>query len=125
VEEALKKAFRPEFLNRIDEVIIFESLTREQIQHIVDLMMRDVQKRLEEHRVTVELTPAAREWLAREGFDRVFGARPLRRAIQRFVESPLSRRILSGEVKEGGRVVVDAGKDGLVFRSAEAAPAEV
>ena len=120
IEEALKKAFRPEFLNRIDEVVIFDPLTQEQIEEIVGLMMDEVGKRLEERGVTAELTPAARQWLAKEGFDPVFGARPLRRAVQRYVENPLSKAILAGEFPEGSHIVVDADKDGLTFRKVEA-----
>jgi ATP-dependent Clp protease ATP-binding subunit ClpC len=119
VEEALKQAFRPEFLNRLDEIVIFDPLTQEQIQTIVGLMMADVAKRLEERGVTAELTDDARVWLAKEGFDPTFGARPLRRAIQRFVENPLSKEILAGNFQEGDHVVVDVGPDGLAFRTAK------
>ncbi|MSQ21972.1 MAG: AAA family ATPase [Dehalococcoidia bacterium] len=119
VEDALKRAFRPEFLNRIDEIVIFDPLTQEQIERIVGLMMGEVSKRLAERGVTAELTPAARVWLAKEGFDPTFGARPLRRAMQRHVENPLSKAILAGEFKDGDRVVVDAGPEGLAFRKAE------
>ena len=120
LEEALKKTFRPEFLNRVDEVVIFDPLTQDQIEEIVGLMMGEVGKRLAERGVTAELTPAAREWLAREGFDPVFGARPLRRALQRYVENPLSKGILAGDFPEGSHVAVDAGEQGLTFRKAEA-----
>ena len=119
VEEALKKAFRPEFLNRLDEIVIFDPLTQEQIEQIVGLMMAEVEKRLEEQGVTAELTPAASAWLAREGFDPTFGARPLRRAVQRYVENALSKAILSGEFKEGDRIVVDTSDQGLTFRKAK------
>src|SRR6185503_13936217 len=112
VNEALKRTFRPELLNRIDEIIVFKPLELEHIVKIVDIMMKDLRARLAERQVEVELTEAARQWLAKEGFDPVYGARPLRRAIQRFVESPLSRKVLAGELGEGDRVVVDAGKDG-------------
>ncbi len=115
IESALKQTFRPELLNRIDETIIFQPLTQEQIKQIVDLMMRDVQKRLTERKVTVEITEAAREWLAKQGFDPTFGARPLRRTIQRQVENPLSKRILTGEFKEGDSIIVDVEQEGLVF----------
>ena len=115
IEDALKKAFRPEFLNRIDEIIIFDPLTHEQIQTIVNLMVKEVEARLSEHQVTISLTEAAREWLAREGFDPVFGARPLRRAIQRQVENPLAKKILGGEFAPGDHVLVDAGEGGLTF----------
>jgi len=115
VEDALKKAFRPEFLNRIDDVIVFSPLTEEQIKSIVDLVMKDVQKRLAERRIAVELTEAAKAKIAKEGFDPAFGARPLRRTMQRLVENPLSTKILEGEFKEGDRVTVDVGPDGFTF----------
>src|SRR5581483_5493600 len=97
VEEDLKRAFRPEFLNRIDEVILFHSLDREQIKAIVDLQLQEIAERLREQNITIELTEAAREYLAQVGYDPQFGARPLRRTLQRRVESPLSRRLLEGE----------------------------
>ena len=116
VETALKKAFRPELLNRIDEVIIFQALTPEEILQIVDLQLREVQKRLAEQKVSVELTPAAREWLAKEGYDPTFGARPLRRAIQRHIENNISRELLRGAYKEDDVIMVDAGPHGLEFQ---------
>jgi ATP-dependent Clp protease ATP-binding subunit ClpC len=115
VEDALKSTFRPEFLNRIDEIIIFEALTAEQIHGIVDLMIEEVRNRVAERQVSITLTEAAREWLANEGFDPVYGARPLRRAIQRFVKTPLSKRILARELSEGDEVLIDASEDGLTF----------
>ena len=117
IDSALKHTFRPEFLNRIDEIVIFQPLTEEQIKQIVDLMMNEVQKRLADRKITVELTEAAKVELAKEGFDPVFGARPLRRTIQRRVENPLSTKILEGEFKEGARVLVDVGADGFSFVS--------
>jgi len=117
VESALKRTFRPEFLNRIDEVVIFNPLTEEEIKQIVDLMMKEVRSRLEEKKITVELTEEAKARLASEGFDPVFGARPLRRTIQRQVENPLSKKILEGDFKEGDRVVVGVGADGFTFTS--------
>jgi ATP-dependent Clp protease ATP-binding subunit ClpC len=98
VETALKRAFRPEFLNRIDDTIVFHPLTQKQIIEIVELMIRDVQRRPEEREITFELTSDAEHWLAKEGFDPVYGVRPLPRAIQRQVENPLARMVLSGEV---------------------------
>jgi ATP-dependent Clp protease ATP-binding subunit ClpC len=115
IEGALKQTFRPEFINRIDEIIIFEPLTEEQIREIVDLMMKEVQARIEDRNMTVVLTDEAKSWLAHEGFDPMFGARPLRRTIQREVENPLSKKILMGEFKEEDRVKVDSSPDGLVF----------
>ncbi len=122
IEDALKKAFRPEFLNRIDDVIIFDPLSVEQIGSVVDLMMADVSDRLAEHGVSIELTDAARHWLVKEGFDSVYGARPLRRAIQRFLENDLSRQILAGDVSDGDLVTVDAGDDGLTFAAKHVLP---
>ena len=125
VNEALKRAFRPEFLNRIDETIIFHPLTQDQIIQVVDLMVRDVRNRLAEQGISFELTPAASEWLAREGFDQVFGARPLRRAVQRHLENPLSKGILAGEFPEGTHVVVDASGSGLVLTKEAGVPQPV
>ena len=115
IETAMKQTFRPEFLNRLDEIVIFQSLTEEQIKQIVDLMMNDVKKRLAERKITVELTEEAKAKLAKEGFDPAFGARPLRRTLQRQVENPLSTKILQGEFKEGDRVLVDTGPKGFTF----------
>ncbi|MBI2873036.1 MAG: AAA family ATPase [Chloroflexi bacterium] len=123
VEEALKKTFRPEFLNRVDETIVFEPLTEEQIRQIVGLMVKEVQRRLEERGITIEVTEKASEWLAREGFDPVYGARPLRRAVQKHVESALARRVLAGEFREGDHVLVDATEEGLTFQGARVAQA--
>ena len=115
IESALKQTFRPEFLNRIDEIIIFQPLTEEQIREIVDLMMKEVQARIEDRKITVVLTEEAKSWLAGEGFDPNFGARPLKRTIQREVENPLSKKILLGEFEEGDKVKVDLSPEGLVF----------
>jgi ATP-dependent Clp protease ATP-binding subunit ClpC len=107
IEKALKGTFRPEFLNRIDEIIMFSALTLEQMQEIVTLQMKEIRTRLEEHGLKVELTTAAREWLAAEGYDQNLGARPLKRALQKYVESPLSVSLLSGQYAEGDTVIVD------------------
>jgi ATP-dependent Clp protease ATP-binding subunit ClpC len=127
IEKALKSTFRPEFLNRIDEIITFSSLTREQMREIVDLQMSEVQGRLSEHGLNVQLTDAARNWLAEVGYDPDFGARPLRRALQKHVESPLSVSVLSGEFNGGDTILVDVDmdKNQLVFRSiSQGIPAE-
>ena len=118
IEKALKSTFRPEFLNRIDEIITFSPLSREQVAEIVDLQMKEVEERLAEKGLSVELKPAAREWLADQGYDPAFGARPLRRALQKYVESPLSVRLLSGEFGSGDTIVVDVDPDKkeLVFQ---------
>ncbi len=118
IEKALKSTFRPEFLNRIDEIIMFSPLSTEQMLEIVDLQMKEVRARLEDHGLKVELTQEAREWLAAEGYDASFGARPLKRALQKYVESPLSISLLSGEFAEGDTVIVDLDKEEkkIVFR---------
>ena len=115
VDAALKRAFRPEFLNRIDETIVFQPLSQEQIVSIVQLMVNDVKKRLEDRDISFELTGDAATWLAKEGFDPVYGARPLRRVIQRQLENPLARSVLSGELEAGSHLVVDAGTEGLTI----------
>ncbi len=107
IEKALKATFRPEFLNRIDEIIMFSPLTKEDMLQIVDLQIRALQERLEEQGLHLELTTAAREWLAEIGYDPNFGARPLQRAIQKHVEGPLAIRLLSGEFNPGDVVLVD------------------
>ncbi len=130
IESGLKKTFRPEFLNRIDEIIIFHGLTQEHVKQIVDLQMREVAERLAEHGVTIELTEAAREWLAREGYDPQFGARPVRRTLERYVENPLAKRLLAGEFNDGDTIVVDAvedmdGKPQLTFAARPQGPIAV
>jgi ATP-dependent Clp protease ATP-binding subunit ClpC len=130
IQDGLKKTFRPEFLNRIDEIIIFHTLTLEHMEQIVDLQMQEIRERLEERGIIVDLTEAARKWLAKEGYDAAFGARPLRRTLQRYVESPLSKRILRGEFEAGDHVLADvrepAGEGkGLVFRKQEPIPVEL
>ena len=107
IEDALKRNFRPEFLNRIDEVIIFSSLSIENVERIVALQLHEVQGRLKEKGVKIELTAAASRWLAKQGYDQQFGARPLRRAIQKFIEGPLSMELLTGKFKSGDIILVD------------------
>ncbi len=111
IESGLKRTFRPEFLNRIDEVIIFQGLTPEHVKQIVDLQMREVAERLAEHGVMIELTEAARQWLAKEGYDPQFGARPVRRTLERYVENPLAKRLLGREFNDGDTITVDAAED--------------
>src|SRR5450759_5941873 len=120
IEKALKGTFRPEFLNRIDEIIMFSPLTIEQMEKIVTLQMKEIQDRLTDFGVKVELSASARKWLAKTGYDPAFGARPLRRALQKFVESPLSVSLLSRDFKEGDHVMVDLDdQQNLVFKKAE------
>ena len=120
IDEALKKTFRPEFINRIDEIIIFEPLSEEHVVEIVQMQMKEVQARLSEQGgLSIILTEAARLWLAKQGFDDDFGARPLRRALQRFVESPLSVKLLKGEFNAGDIIHIDEVDNELVFERAE------
>jgi ATP-dependent Clp protease ATP-binding subunit ClpB len=103
----LRSQFRPEFLNRVDEIVLFKPLTLEEIERIVDLLAGDVQRRLADRRLTLDLTEEARDFIAREGYDPVYGARPLRRFIQREVETRIGRALLSGEIRDGATIVVD------------------
>ena len=124
ISKALKGTFRPEFLNRIDEIITFSPLSLEDMSRIVDLQMKEIQERLSEHGLKVELTPAARAWLAKTGYDPAFGARPLNRALQKYVESPMSISLLSGEFQTGAQVLADVDPSGekLVFRKKDELP---
>jgi ATP-dependent Clp protease ATP-binding subunit ClpB len=113
---SLRAQFRPEFLNRIDEIVIFHSLSLEQLKQIVEIQFTNLRKRLAERRLEIELSDSAKELLAKEGFDPVYGARPLKRAIQRLIQDPLSLKLLQGEFKEGDFVEVDRKGDELIFR---------
>jgi ATP-dependent Clp protease ATP-binding subunit ClpC len=115
----VRKLFRPEFLNRLDEIIVFHELSKEHLRQIVDLNIKDLEKRIGERKVGLELTDKAKDWLSEKGYDPVFGARPLRRIIERYVENPLSSKLLRGELKEGDtiKVDVDKEKDELTFNS--------
>jgi ATP-dependent Clp protease ATP-binding subunit ClpC len=115
IEKAMRETFRPEFLNRIDEIIIFEPLTLQQVERIVDLQMKEIAERLQDAGIGIHLTEPARLWLAQKGYDPQFGARPLRRALQRFVENALSTQLLKGEVRNGDLVVIDEVNGALVF----------
>lgn len=121
IEKALKSTFRPEFLNRIDEIIVFSSLSKKDMEKIVKLQMEDIRSRLSEHGLRVELTETATAWLANEGFDPAFGARPLKRALQKHVESPLSISLLSGDFVRGDTVIVDIEDEKVVFKKKETA----
>jgi ATP-dependent Clp protease ATP-binding subunit ClpC len=111
----MRKLFRPEFLNRIDATVVFRALGVEQIRSIVDLLLARVQNQLTEQQMTLEVSDAAKEFLVEKGYDHVYGARPMRRAIQNYVEDPLSEGLLHGQYKPGQTVVVDRGEDGLVM----------
>ncbi|WP_078060424.1 ATP-dependent Clp protease ATP-binding subunit [Desulfotomaculum copahuensis] len=124
VTDELKRTFRPEFLNRLDEIIVFHSLTAEHIREIVGLMLQDVAARMQENDVIIDVTEAARDLLAKEGFDEQYGARPLRRAIQRQIEDRLSEEMLKGTFKPGDRVVIDAAEGRItVHRAGDGAAA--
>jgi ATP-dependent Clp protease ATP-binding subunit ClpB len=115
VNQVLQAHFRPEFLNRIDEIVIFHALTREHLAEIVDIQLRQVSQRLAERGYALEVSEAAREYLADVGYDPDYGARPLKRAIQRELQDPLALRILSGDFQEGDLIRVDRGDEGLEF----------
>src|ERR1051326_7472220 len=120
VTELLRQAFKPEFLNRVDDIIIFRPLTHEDIERIVDIQIKRVEKLLADRKLTIEVTPAAKTLIVAEGYDPVYGARPLKRAIQRLLQNPLAVSVLEGQYAEGDRVKVDRAKDGnsLTFEKA-------
>jgi ATP-dependent Clp protease ATP-binding subunit ClpB len=119
VTNALRQHFRPEFLNRVDDIIIFRPLGKGEIEHIIDLQLHRLEQLLGERRLTFELTPPAREVLATEGYDPAFGARPLKRAIQRLLQNPLALAVLQGKFSEGDHIIVDRDPKGeLTFRKA-------
>jgi ATP-dependent Clp protease ATP-binding subunit ClpC len=124
VESALKKNLLPELLNRIDDVIIFHPLTQEHLKSIVELLIREVEKRLSERKIKLEVNEEAKAWLVQKGYDPVFGARPLRRAIQKYVESPISTSILQSEFKEGDTVAISVQEDDLSFTARKVARAK-
>jgi ATP-dependent Clp protease ATP-binding subunit ClpC len=115
VMEELRKAFRPEFLNRIDEVIVFHPLNKEHLFKIIDLMLKQVENRLKEHDLSIEFAPEAKEVLVEKGYDLEYGARPLRRSIQKLVEDEISEEILKGTFKAGDKIIVSAKEGKLVF----------
>ena len=115
VMESLRQQFRPEFLNRVDDIVVFHPLGEEQLTHIVNLRLKDLDKLLADRKITLELTDAARQAIFKAGYDRAYGARPLKRAIQRMVQDKLAVKILDGSVLHGDRVVIDAGSGGLTF----------
>jgi ATP-dependent Clp protease ATP-binding subunit ClpC len=124
VKEELGHVFNPEFLNRVDDVIVFHSLSREHIANIVGIVLKDVQRRLQEERLTVHLTDAAVDFLVRHGYDEAYGARPLKRAIQRWIEDPLSEKILQEEFSKGDDIEIDVAEGGenLTFRVPASSP---
>jgi len=121
--DALREHFRPEFLNRIDEIIFFHALDRAHMKKIIDIQLKSLVRRLEERKIHVELTDAAKEQLVREGYDPTYGARPLKRTIQRRMLDPLALGVLEGDFVEGDIVVVDAGGAALTFEKRQPAQA--
>jgi ATP-dependent Clp protease ATP-binding subunit ClpC len=115
IEADLKKTFKPELLNRIDDIIIFHPLNEQNLKLIIDMLVKEVDKLLADRRIGLELTDEAREWVFRKEYDPEYGARPLRRAIQRYIENPLSSKIIAGEIKDGDQVKVAVEKDALTF----------
>ena len=113
--EIIGQHFRPEFINRVDDIVVFHPLSREDIRAIVDIQVAHLAKRLGERDIGLELSDAASDRIANTGFDPVYGARPLKRAIQQQLENPLAQRILAGDFEPGTTIKVDAGKDGLSF----------
>ncbi len=111
----VRSHFKPEFLNRLDEVVMFDALSKDDLAHIVDLQLALLERRLAVRRITISVTDAARAWLAETGYDPAYGARPLRRLIQTAIGDPLARMLIAGEVTDGGGVTVDAGEGGLVL----------
>jgi len=120
---AVRSSFKPEFLNRLDDVVLFDPLSIEEIGRIVDLQVEALGRRLADRRLTLDVTPAAREWLALEGYDPAYGARPLRRLVQKQIGDQLARALLSGDVKDGQTVVVDREGDSLTVSSRATVPA--
>ncbi|GIX46990.1 MAG: hypothetical protein KatS3mg131_1201 [Candidatus Tectimicrobiota bacterium] len=125
VMQELRRHFRPEFLNRVDEVVLFKPLTLDEIKRIVDLMTADLRKRLADREIKLELSEAAREFIARQGFDPVYGARPLRRYIQRELETRIARALVAGEVHDGATIRVEVEDDHLAIEVENPQHAEV
>jgi ATP-dependent Clp protease ATP-binding subunit ClpB len=121
--DALREHFKPEFLNRVDEIIFFHALGIEHMKKIVDIQVKGLLKRLEDRKIHVGLTEAAKDFIVAEGYDPMYGARPLKRTIQRRVLDPLAMRVLEGDFHEGDHLVVDVGDNGLTFVKTQ--PAEV
>jgi len=116
--DALRQHFRPEFLNRIDDIIIFDRLSEEELKKIVEIQLRRLVRRLENQKITLELSDAAKAFVASHGYDPVYGARPLKRAVQKYILDPLSLEILEGKIREGQTIRVDAADGALKFSAA-------
>ena len=116
VLETLRQAFRPEFINRIDDIIVFKRLTKENIRSITALAMANIEKRLKDRGITLELTPKATEWIVNNGYDEVYGARPLKRLLKRELENKLAYALVAGDVCDNAKILVDASENGLNFK---------
>ncbi|HVN26935.1 MAG TPA: AAA family ATPase, partial [Candidatus Binataceae bacterium] len=114
--EVMRQHFRPEFLNRVDEIVVFHPLTKPELRKIVDIQLESLRKRLADRKIELDLTDAARDFFAENGYDPSYGARPLKRMIQRELETALGRKLIAGEVRDGQKVVVDISGQGLVFK---------
>jgi ATP-dependent Clp protease ATP-binding subunit ClpC len=125
VLEEVKRTFRPEFLNRLDEIVVFHQLTKDQIKVIIDILMRDMRKRLKEKNLELSLSDKAQDFLVEEGFNPVYGARPLKRALQKYVEDPLSEELLRGRFRDGDVINVEVKNKTLVFARERDEKAEV
>ena len=121
VLEALRNEFRPEFLNRVDEIVVFHSLSREHLKQIIEIQLAHLRERLAERQITLELTESAKEYFAQSGYDPTYGARPLKRLLQKEIETHLGRKIIAGEVAENDHVIVDYDRSGLTFTTAPVA----
>jgi len=121
--EATRKIFNPEFINRLDEIIVFRQLNREDLMQVIDILLKDLYSRLEAQKFEFEITTEAKELILENGYDPTLGARPLKRAIQRFLENPLSEKLLSGAIRKNEKLIisVDSDKKNLVFKSGEKA----
>ncbi|KZZ25596.1 hypothetical protein A3753_30250 [Sulfitobacter sp. HI0082] len=115
VMDAVRAHFRPEFLNRLDDMLIFDRLSRKDMDGIVDIQLARLKKRLSQRKITLDLDVGAMKWLADEGYDPVYGARPLKRVIQRALQNPLAEALLAGDVRDGSTVTVSAGSEGLII----------
>ena len=117
VEEELKRNFRPEFINRIDDIVVFSPLTEKQIERIIELSLNSLGRRMKERRMELEITDAAKKFIADEAYDPQYGARPVKRYLQKYVETAIAERIIKGEVKDGDTVLIDADDTGIKVKA--------
>ena len=115
VQEELKKNFRPEFINRVDDIVVFSPLTESQIGRIIDLALNSLEKQLKDRKMTMKLTDSAKSFIAGEAYDPHYGARPVKRYLQKYVETQIAEMIIRGEIKDGDEILIDADGDGLKY----------